>query len=109
MTRTPVYLGIDDWAFKKGRSYGTILVDLETHHPIDLLPNRDPETVAKWLQAHPGIKLVTRDRFASYAEAIRKGAPEAIQVADRFHLLHNLVDVVEKVLTRRYPLLQTVF
>lgn len=76
---------------------------------MDLLPGRDPETVAKWLRAHPGIKLVTRDRFASYAEVIRTGAPEAIQVADRFHLLHNLVDVVDKVLTRRYPFLQAVF
>jgi transposase len=107
--QSPVYLGVDDWAFKKGHSYGTMLVDLETRRPVDLLPNRDPETVAQWLKAHPGINLVTRDRSASYREAIRMGAPDAIQVADRFHLLHNLVDVVERVLTRRYMVLQTVF
>jgi transposase len=106
---SPAYLGIDDWAFKKGYNYGSILVDLETHRPIDLLPDRTPETVSVWLREHPGVKLVSRDRYSGFAEAVKKSAPEAIQVADRFHLLHNLVDMVERVVTRNYRLLQTVF
>jgi len=93
---SPEVLGIDDFAFRKGQTYGTILIDLKTSTPVDLLPNREKETVEKWLKDHPGAKIVSRDRSAVYAEAIREGAPEAVHVADRFHLLKNMMEVLEK-------------
>jgi transposase len=80
-------LGIDDWAWRKGQTYGTILIDLERRCPIDVLPDRKEETVETWLRLHPEIEVVSRDRAGAYAEAARKGAPQAQQVADRFHLL----------------------
>jgi transposase len=93
-------LGIDDWAKKKGHSYGTILVDLERHRVVDLLPERTAETLEKWLKAHPNIEVVSRDRYQPYIDGIRAGAPKALQVADRWHLLKNLTDAVERVLER---------
>jgi transposase len=93
-------LGVDDWAFRKGRRYGTLLVNMETSRPIDLLPDRRAETLAQWLRAHPGIEIITRDRDSSYAEGARAGAPDALQVADRFHLLRNAADALEAVLAR---------
>ncbi len=87
---TPAILGIDEWAWRKGRRYGTILCDLERHCPVDLLPDCAAERVIAWLRAHPGIKVVSRDRDSAFADAIRKGAPQAVQVADRWHLLQNL-------------------
>jgi transposase len=80
---TPRKLGVDDWAFKKGQRYGTILVDLEQQRPIDVLPDRTAETLAAWLKAHPGIEIVTRDRSHDYHTGISVGAPQAIQIADR--------------------------
>lgn len=94
----PRVVGIDDWAFKKGLRYGTILIDLERHCPIDLLPDRQIETVQQWLAMHPCIELVARDRSQDYARAIAQGAPQAVQIADRWHLLKNLTDALEKVL-----------
>ena len=94
-------LGVDDFAWKKGQAYGTILVDLELHRPIDLLPDRSEETLEAWLRAHPQVELVSRDRAGAYAEAITKGAPQAQQVADRFHLLLNLRDGLRKFLVRK--------
>ncbi|MCB9282649.1 MAG: ISL3 family transposase [Lewinellaceae bacterium] len=95
---TPRVLGIDDWAFRKGHNYGTILVDLEKRCPIDLLSDRESETVKNWLNAHPGIEIISRDRATGYAQAAREGAPEALQVADRWHLLKNLGDALKRML-----------
>ena len=97
-TPTPRVLGIDDFALKKGQTYGTLLVDLERQQPIDVLPDREVATVRDWLAAHPGIQIISRDRAGAYAEAARKAAPHATQVADRFHVHKNLSDVVLRVL-----------
>ena len=93
-------MGVDDWAFKKGHRYGTLLVDLEQHRPIDLLPDRKSSTLADWLKEHPGIEIISRDRALVYAEAAREGAPNAVQVADRWHLLKNLGEAVERFTSR---------
>jgi transposase len=87
---TPKFVGIDDWAWCKGQRYGTILVDLETNDVIDLLPDRDAATVRTWLEAHPGIELVSRDRSSAYSQAASEAASQAQQVADRWHLLKNV-------------------
>jgi hypothetical protein len=94
-------LGVDDWAWKKGQTYGTLLVDLEKHCVIDVLPNREVETVKVWLRSHPEVEVVSRDRAGAYADAARKGAPQAQQVADRFHLLLNLREGLRKFLVRK--------
>ena len=94
-------LGIDDWAWKKGQTYGTILVDLERRKPIELLPDRTAETAEAWLRTHPEVEIVSRDRGGDYAAAARKGAPQAQQVADKFHLLKNLRERVKDLMDRR--------
>lgn len=83
----PNAIGIDDWAFRRGHRYGTILVDLERHEVIDLLEDREAGSVSAWLKRHPEIRIIARDRGGAYAEAAAKGAPQAVQVADRWHLL----------------------
>jgi len=95
-------LGVDDWARRKGRTYGTILVNLETHEVIDLLPDRTAETLAAWLRQHPEVEIVSRDRGGAYADGARQGAPQARQVADRFHLLKNVTDSLERFLVRNH-------
>lgn len=95
---TPRVLGIDDWAKRKGQSYGTILVDLETHQVVEVLPERNAKCVEQWLKAHPGVEIISRDRAGEYAAGASAGAPEAIQVADRFHLLKNLGDTLTEAL-----------
>lgn len=97
---TPRVLGVDDWAHCKGRSYATILCDLERQCVIELLPDREAKTFSTWLEAHPGIEVICRDRASAYAEAARLSAPTAQQVADRFHLLMNLTGAVKKVVER---------
>lgn len=106
--QTPRILSVDDFSFRRGRSWGTILVDLEHHRPVDILPDRSSETFASWLTQHAGVEVVSRDRGGEYADAVRRVAPEAIQVADRFHLLKNLGDVVLRVFQRRSESLQSV-
>lgn len=103
---TPKILGVDDFAFRKGQQYGTILLDLEQHQPIALLPDRSAQTLVTWLEAHPGIEILSRDRSKTYKGAMTRGAPNAIQVADRFHLLQNLEESLEKVFQTQLQVLQ---
>ncbi len=92
-------IGIDDWAFKRRESYGTLIVDLERRRPIELLSDRTAETVAAWLKQHPEIQIVTRDRSTEFARAITIGAPQATQIADRWHLMKNLTELLERILS----------
>jgi transposase len=92
----PRVIGVDEWAWAKGQDFGTILVDLEQRRVADLLPASSAETLAAWLKAHPGVKTISRDRHGRYAEGSQNGAPEAVQVADRFHLVRSLRDAIEK-------------
>lgn len=106
--QAPRVLGVDDWAWRKGRRYGTILCDLERGKVVDLLPDRSAESTAQWLRVHPGTEIVSRDRASLYAEAATKAAPQAIQVADRWHLLHNMTDALVGALVPHHRLLAEV-
>jgi transposase len=105
----PQVLSVDDFALRRRHTYGTILLDLERRRPLALLPDREATTVAQWLEAHPGIEVVVRDRAEAYAEAARRGAPTACQVADRFHLLQNLADTLTQVFTAHASQLARVY
>ncbi|MCP1203929.1 ISL3 family transposase, partial [Acetobacter oryzoeni] len=93
-------VGVDDWAWRRGHHYGTIVVDLEKNDVIDLLPDREAATLAQWLQAHPGVEIIARDRAGAYADGCHRGAPSALQVTDRWHLLKNLSEAFVSILGR---------
>src|SRR6266536_1585591 len=97
---TPHALGVDEWAYRKGQVYKTILVDLDTHRPVDLLPEYTAAAFATWLEDHPGVEIIARDRAGRLAEGAAQGAPDAVQVADRFHLMKNLREALEPILDR---------
>ena len=93
-------LGVDDWALRKGQRYGTILCDLERRRPVDLLPERSAEALKRWLRNHPEVQIISRDRGDDYIKGASEGAPYAVQVADRWHLLRNLQETLTRVVDR---------
>lgn len=97
----PSVLGVDDWAIRRGQNYGTILVDLETHKPVDLLVGRSAETLKEWLKDNPGVQIISRDRSKEYKAAVDEVLPEAIQIVDRWHLYHNLRERLERILANK--------
>lgn len=103
----PRVLGVDDWAVRQGQRYGTILCDLERRRPVDLLPERSADALSAWLRTRPGIEVISRDRGGYYAQGAAAGAPDAQQVADRWHLLHNLRDALVRLLDRCHADLRT--
>jgi transposase len=95
-------VGVDEWAWRKGQRDGTLLVDLERRVPIDLLADATAESFAAWLQAHPSVEFISRDRGTTFADGATRGAPQALQIADRWHILHNVSEALEKVLARHH-------
>jgi len=98
-------IAIDDWAWRKGQRYGTVIVDLERHRTIDLLPDRAAETVVVWLQAHPQVAVIARDRGVMYIDGATRGAPDAVQVVDRWHMAKNLGEALERLFARKHDVL----
>ncbi|MDM1039539.1 transposase [Myroides odoratimimus] len=105
-TTNVTHLGVDDWAIRKRERYGSILIDLNTNKPIGLLKDREENTFYHWLTQNKQVQLISRDRFINYQRASTQGAPQALQVADRWHLLKNLGETVRKILDREYAVIQ---
>src|SRR5918992_224053 len=105
--QAPRVIGLDEWAWRRGRRFGTIVCDLERRQVVDLLPERSAPSVAQWLRAHPSVEIVCRDRSRLYAEGIRHGAPQAVQVIDRFHIVRNLGEALERFFLRYRRALST--
>jgi transposase len=103
---TPRVLGVDDWSYRRGTKFGTILLDLEKRIPVDLLPDREVTTFARWLEDHAGIEVISRDRGTHYIEGAKQGAPKAQQVTDRFHLLVNLSETLQQFFLNKKTLLK---
>ncbi|ABX07663.1 transposase IS204/IS1001/IS1096/IS1165 family protein (plasmid) [Herpetosiphon aurantiacus DSM 785] len=104
----PIHIGVDDWAWRKGQRYGTIIVDLDTHRPLAVLPDRQASTLTTWLHAHPSVAIISRDRSSAFAEGAAAGAPHAIQVADRFHLMVNVREALLQTLVAHRTLVEAV-
>ncbi len=102
-------LGVDEWAWRKGQNYGTMLVDLERHVPVEVLPGASADPFAAWLKAHPGVELITRDRAGAFAGGAALGAPKALQITDRWHLLRNLSEALKKALARHRDTIKRAF
>lgn len=106
LAETPKAIGVDDFALRRGRTYGTIVIDLSTHRPIDLLTGRTAETLSRWLEDHPGIEFISRDRSTDYMRGATEGAPQAQQVLDRWHVLKNVREVVQRIVSRSHATLK---
>ncbi|GHO48676.1 ISL3 family transposase [Ktedonospora formicarum] len=106
LKEVPKALGVDDFALRRGKTYGTILVDLSTHRPIELLLERTAETLSAWLEAHPGVAYISRDRSSEYMRGASEGAPQAQQILDRWHLLKNMREVVQRIVSRAHATLK---
>ncbi|MBA3823478.1 MAG: transposase [Ktedonobacterales bacterium] len=104
----PRVISIHDWAWCRGERYGTLICDVERHRRLAFLPQRDAASVAAWLQRYPSIAIISRDRGGEYAQAARLGAPQAQQVADRFHLVQNFRETIERVVRRLFPTIQRI-
>src|SRR5712692_4251216 len=100
LVSSPRVVGIDDWSWKRGLRYGTLICNLENNRPLDVLPDRSVQTVSAWFEKRPSVEIVSRDRSSEYATAISKGAPQALQVADLWHIVKNLSESVQTLLAR---------
>lgn len=96
-------VGIDDWAYRRGTRYGTIICDLKSHRVLDVIEGRSSEDLERWLKEHPNITMISRDRASAYAHAADVALPDAIQIADRFHITKNLLDALKKTIKSYFP------